>query len=319
MYDSVDTTQDGATGSGRWLLLIHHIPPKPDYFRVKVRRRLQRIGAVALKNSVYVLPHTEEATEDFEWLLRMVVDDGGEATLCVASFIDGVNDREVEAMFREQANAEYGEIIEAARAVGTEPTEADVRRLKRQLGNAATRDFFQAEKAAEAEHAVRETEEALAGRQTATPAAGPASAAPRGATWVTRTGVQVDRIASAWLIRRLIDQHARFKYVPAAGYRPEPGELRFDMFEGDFTHEGDDCTFEVLVRRFAPDDAALRAIAEIVHDVDCKDEKFGREETAGIASVIRGIAAAHDADAARVEVGASLFDGLYATFQRQHA
>jgi hypothetical protein len=299
----------------RWLLLIHHIPPKPDYFRVKVRRRLHRIGAVALKNSVYVLPHTDEAVEDFQWLRRLVVDEGGEATLCAVAFIDGATDKEVEAMFRARSDAEYGAIIEAARAMAVEPVDADLRRLKRRLADAAARDFFDASRADAAGRAVRETEAALAGAADTAGAAD--GGVPSGATWVTRAGVQVDRIASAWLIRRFIDAGARFRFVSPSGYEPEPGELRFDMFEGEFTHEGDDCTFEVLVRRFAPDDAGLRAIAEIVHDVDCKDEKFGREEAAGVASMIRGVAAAHDADAARLEAGAALLDGLYAAFRHR--
>lgn len=291
----------------RWLLLIHHIPPKPDYLRVKVRRRLRRIGAVALKNSVYVLPRTDEAVEDFQWVRRLVVDEGGEATLCAAAFIDGATDGEVEAMFRARSDAEYDAIIEAARDAAAEPLDADLRRLKRRLADAAARDFFDAGRADAAGRAVRQAE--------AVPAGAADAAVPRGATWVTRAGVQVDRIASAWLIRRFIDAGARFRFVPPGGYRPEPGELRFDMFEGEFTHEGDDCTFEVLVRRFVPDDAGLRAMAEVVHDVDCKDEKFGREEAAGVASMIRGIAAAHDDDAARLEAGAALLDGLYAAFR----
>ena len=131
---------------------------------------------------------------------------------------------------------------------------------------------------------------------------------------MTRSGVYVDRIASAWLIRRFIDEAARFKYVGARGYAPDPGELRFDMFEGEFTHDGEDCTFEVLVKRFVSDDSALRAIAQIVHDIDCKDEKFGREEAQGVAILLRGIAAAHSQDAARVDAGAVVFDGLYAAF-----
>jgi hypothetical protein len=301
----------------RWILLIHHIPPKPDYFRVKVRRRLQRIGAVALKNSVYVLPQTDDALEDFQWVRRMVVDEGGEAMLCTVAFIDGVTDQEVEAMFRSQSDTDYGEIIDAAETVAASPTDADLRRLRRQLAHAAAHDFFQADRAVAAQRAVRETEQVLAGGREGSPAESttPGTAAPQGATWVTRAGVKVDRIASAWLIRRFIDARARFKFVPPQGYRPEQGELRFDMFEGEFTHEGDDCTFEVLMKRFVPDDAGVRAIAEIVHDVDCKDEKFGREEAAGVASMIRGIAAAHDDDLARVEAGGSLFDGLYAAFR----
>ena len=108
---------------------------------------------------------------------------------------------------------------------------------------------------------------------------------------MTRQGVQVDRIASAWLIRRFIDPGARFKFVPGTGYRPQPGELRFDMFEGEFTHRGDRCTFEVLLAHAGLDDPALGAIGEIIHDIDLKDGKYGREEAAGMRSLIAGIAA----------------------------
>ena len=136
-----------------------------------------------------------------------------------------------------------------------------------------------------------------------------------GRTWVTRRGARVDRIASAWLIRRFLDPQARFKFVEPEGYDPEAGELRFDMFEGEFTHEGERCTFETLVRRFGPIDPALRAISEIVHDIDHKEERFGRAETAGIASMIHGIAATTEADAERLRRGAEMFDDLYAHFR----
>ena len=321
MHDSVAISQEvNSSETWRWLLLIHQIPPKPDYFRVKVRRRLQRIGAVALKNSVYVLPETDEATEDFQWLRRAIVDEGGDAMLCSASFVEGMNDWEVEAMFRAQSDAEYGEITDAARGGAKLPTAADVRRLRRRLAEAAKRDFFRAAGAKAAERAVLEVETAVADARLAdaSPRAGSAGTAPRGATWVTRTGVYVDRIASAWLIQRFIDTKAQIKFVPAKGYQPERGELRFDMFEGEFTHEGESCTFEVLVERFTPDDAALRAIAEIVHDIDCKDDKFGRDEATGVVSVLSGIVFANSDDAARVEAGTGLFDGLYAAFARRN-
>jgi len=318
MHDSTATAQEAAGRPARWLLFVHQIPPKPDYFRVKVRRRLQRIGAVALKNSVYVLPNTDDALEDLQWLRRMVVDEGGDATVCAAAFLDGLSDGEVESMFRAQSDAEYGDVIDAARAAAAEPTDGDVQRLARRLERAAARDFFDADRGADAERAVRAVAQSAGGRAESPPdpAASPSSPVPRGATWVTRAGVKVDRIASAWLIRRFIDPDARFAYVATADYRPASGSVRFDMFEGEYTHEGDACTFEVLVRRFALDDPALRAMAEIVHDVDCKDEKFGREEAAGVASLIRGIAAAHAGDPARVAAGSVLFDSLYAALAR---
>jgi hypothetical protein len=139
----------------------------------------------------------------------------------------------------------------------------------------------------------------------------------RARTWVTRQGVYVDRIASAWLIRRFIDPEARFKFVPAKGYTPGPGELRFDMFEAEFTHQGDRCTFEVLLEQAGLDDPALRAIAEIVHDIDLKDGKYGRDEAAGIASLVAGIARAYPHDEERLAQGVSVFENLYASFRNR--
>jgi hypothetical protein len=139
----------------------------------------------------------------------------------------------------------------------------------------------------------------------------------QGRVWVTRKGIHVDRIASAWLIRRFIDPDARFKFVPARGYRPATHELRFDMFEADFTHEGDRCTFEVLVQRFGLKDLALGPIAEIVHDIDLKDDKFARADTEGVARVIAGLALAHREDDERLEHGSSLFEHLYHYFRRK--
>jgi hypothetical protein len=132
--------------------------------------------------------------------------------------------------------------------------------------------------------------------------------------WVTRKGVQIDRIASAWLIRRFIDEGARFKFVPGTGYAPAAGELRFDMFEGEFTHRGDRCTFEVLLTETGLDDPALSAIGEIIHDIDLKDGKYGREEVGGIRTLIAGIALAHNDDNQRLERGGAVFDDLYRSF-----
>ena len=132
--------------------------------------------------------------------------------------------------------------------------------------------------------------------------------------WVTREHVQVDRIASAWLIRRFIDPNARFKFVPGRSYEPKPGEIRFDMFEGEYTQEGDRCTFEVLLGRAGLDDRALGAIGEIIHDIDLKDGKYGREETAGVRSLIAGITASSSNDEQRLERGMALLDDLHRSF-----
>jgi hypothetical protein len=133
---------------------------------------------------------------------------------------------------------------------------------------------------------------------------------------VTRAGLHVDRIASAWLIRRFIDPEARFRFV--RGQEPDvPGELRFDMFEADFTHEGDLCTFEVLLRRFTLKEKALARIGEIVHDVDLKDGKFDHPETAGLDHLVAGIAMRHKDDEERLREGGVVLEALYEYFRRK--
>jgi len=324
MDDSTVTVKP--TRPGKWLLLIHQIPPKPDYFRVKVRRRLQRIGAVALKNSVYLLPARPQTIEDFRWLLREIVAEGGEATVCEAEFVEGITRDDLERMFRSERDRDYAELVVAAQALAAKESaddpaaqkseiETDLGRLRRRLEEIMDIDYFSAPGKRAAEQALAIIEARLhapAGR-----AAGRLrrAEAMTGRTWVTRRDVFVDRIASAWLIRRFIDPKARFKFVGSKTYQPKSGEVRFDMFEAEYTHEGDHCTFETLLERAALRDRALTAIAEIVHDIDCKDEKFGRDEAAGVAALVRGIARANPGDGARLERGATAFDDLYASLQ----
>lgn len=303
-------TGDGATG--RWLLLIHQLPPEPAYLRVKVRRRLQRMGAQLLKNSVYVLPNRPDTVEDFHWLRREILDAGGEATVTVAEFLEGVTDGELEAQFRLASEEEYSELIDAVRGADTPLSDRDLRRLRTQLHDVAARDFFEAEARDEAERILARA----AGRGAVAAAeVGPDGAGrPDGATWVTRRGVHIDRMASAWLIRRFIDPAARFEFVPSRGYRPEAGELRFDMYEGEFTHGEDRCTFQTLLTHFGLADPALGAIGEIIHDIDCKVHPFRREEAEGVRAMVHGICLAHEGDEDRIAAGASLWEGLHAHF-----
>ena len=308
------------------MLLIHQIPPKPAYLRVKIGRHLQRIGAVAIKNSVYALPHDDETQEDFQWVLREVVNGGGDASIVEARFIEGLSDDQVIGLFQAEREAGYRDLAEQARAVaaafpkrGAVPQSRraelakQLARLRQRATELAAVDFFGAPGREVVEGLLSGMEARMRPVERTEPAkASLAREQYRGRTWVTRTGIKVDRMASAWLIRKFIDPEARFKFVPAKGYRPQEGELRFDMFEAEFTHEGELCTFEVLVQRFGLDDPALRAVAEIVHDIDVKDAKYGREEAPGIGQLVAGIASAHADDEARLARGAALFDDLYA-------
>jgi len=197
-----------------------------------------------------------------------------------------------------------------------------IARLRKRLAEVVAVDFFGAIGRETAEGMIKNLEaglnegEAVANKTTVDSGASPFGTL-RNRTWVTRQGVYVDRIASAWLIRRFIDPEARFKFVSGKGYRPNEGELRFDMFEAEFTHEGDKCTFEVLMERAALKDPALRAIAEIIHDIDLKDSKFGRTEVAGIRTLIEGISVATKDDSERIARGTEVFNDLYEYFKRK--
>jgi hypothetical protein len=315
----------------RWLLLIHQLPKEPAYVRVKVGRRLARVGAIALKNSVYVLPHTDSAREDFEWLRQEIAQDGGEATIADANLVAGISDTEIEGRFREAKDADYAELLREGRALQMEAIgrrkrprndeerarlQLEVGKLARKLQDIRTTDFFGAsgcERVSGLLHELRATLEADV------PASQPRlkTPPPRRRTWVTRAGVHVDRIASAWLIRRFIDPEATFKFVPPKGYVPEQLELRFDMFEAEYSHEGDQCTFEVLCAKFDLEMPGLRAVAELVHDIDIKDGKFGRPETAGLSAAIAGLALLHRDDEIRIARGCELFEALLAYFARK--
>ncbi|HEY7553750.1 MAG TPA: chromate resistance protein ChrB domain-containing protein [Candidatus Binatia bacterium] len=324
---------DAEDSERSWLLLFHQIPPKPNYFRVKIWRRLQKLGAVAVKNSVYVLPKSDQTQEDFQWVLRDIVEGGGEATLCEARLVEGLTDEQVEELFRSARSADYQQIAEEARhfakalparrANEEEPrtqAEIEVDRFKRRFAEVVAIDFFGAPGQAAAQGLLSELESTIRAARQGVIDTAPAALRleiPRGCTWVTRHGIHVDRMASAWLIRRFIDAEASFKFVPAKGYKPQSKELRFDMFDAEFTHEGDRCTFEVLLRRFGPTDKALQAIAEIVHDIDLKDGKFARQETAGLDHLIAGIALRHKDDAARLERASAVFDDLYEYLKRK--
>jgi hypothetical protein len=324
----IDTVLDKAwPGRTRWLLLIHQLPKDPAYVRVKIGRRLARVGAIALKNSVYVLPRTDATVEDFQWVRREVVESGGEATVLEAELVDGVSDEEIEAKFRDASDAAYADILSEARnlaatfrrrrALKDDERAAlleDVQRLDRRLQEVAATDFFGA--------SGREAASGLLGELYAkaepplphnTPATERVDAV-RGRTWVTRTGIHVDRIASAWLIRRFIDPKATFKFVTPKGYVPEAGELRYDMFDAEYSHEGDRCTFETLLARFALNEPGLRAVSEVVHDIDLKEKKFARAETPGVAAAIVGLCRSHRSDEERLERGSILFESLLAFY-----
>ncbi len=309
-----------------WLVLILRFPPHPSSMRVRAWRRLRAIGAVALKNSVYLLPFTAEHQEHFQWLTQEVERDGGEATLLKVDQIENMESADVIRLFHEARDEEYRRLAERFRALlaalgrktpdGRAGRRADeLTRLARELERIREIDFFEASGGREVERLKEAAERRLR------PPAGPARAAAvrpeafRGRRWVTRPRPHVDRIASAWVIKRFIDPGAEFLFAPPSEFPRDA--VPFDAPGAEFSHHGEDCTFETLLKRFGLRDRRLAQLAEIVHDMDLRDERFKREEVRGLDVAIRGLLATSKDDHQVLAHGLTLFDGLYATVGRR--
>jgi hypothetical protein len=240
--------------------------------------------------------------------------------------VDGLTDGQVEALFRAARDSEYAAVageaedllrgLPAGRSLDSQAraeVESAMSRLRRRLGEIAAIDFFGASARQLVEAALQRLERRLspAAKRQSESAGTATPKRKRGRTWVTRQGVYIDRIASAWLIRRFIDPKARFRFVDQRRHRPVAREVRFDMFDAEYTHEGDLCTFEVLLARFGLDDRGLRAVGEMVHDIDLRDSKFARPETVGLERVIDGLTRKHAKDQERLAQGAAVLDALY--------
>ena len=326
-----------ATNSARkaeWILLIHQLPPKPTNLRVRIWRKLQKLGAVAIKNSVYVLPANEKTHEDFQWLKQEIESAGGEATVFQAASVEGATDEEIIAAFRKARDEEFaaitaesdgltgairgqmrGKHLSAGRLAAHE-TEID--KLHAELERITAIDFFNARGREPAFAAYESCQKALASRVPATKASRSVAksgmldlAKYQGRRWMTRRNLHIDRLASAWLIRQFIDKRPRFYFV--ADDETVDGAIPFDMFGAEFTHHGEDCTFETMLKRFGLSDSrALREIAQIVHDIDLKDDKFHRLEAAGLNATINGLSEVLRDDRKLLQQCGAIFDGLYA-------
>jgi hypothetical protein len=285
------------------------------------------VGAIAVKQSVYVLPQTDQSYEDFGWILKEITEGGGDASLAEVRYIEGLTDEQVIFLFQEARKADYEKLFEDIKRVSEQldkdnmkagetvtKTRTQIGKLQKRLNDIISIDFFSSSDRVGAENALS----SLASKYTGPVEESNAIKASKqflGKVWVTRKNVFVDRIASAWLITRFIDEKAKFKFVDSNKYNPQKAEIRFDMVEAEFTHKGDRCTFEEFIQRFRLKDKALQQIGEIVHDIDLKDRKFERSEADGMNVMFSGIAAAHRNDNDRVEIGAKLLDDLYTYFK----
>lgn len=311
-------------GLPRWLLLAHQLPARSSNARVKTWRRLQQIGAVPARNSVYVLPNTAACREDFEWIRSEIVALGGGATVFAADAVNAGGHEDIETIFRRARDADYQRLTrEAERLIGRsrstrgkKPTNDGVVRavnqLRERLADIRRVDFFHALAGEAAADAVAGLEQRLVDRKPARKE-GSMRPSPKAFTnrrWVTRPRPGVDRMASAWLIRRFIDPKATFAFVD----RPSGADVPFDMYTGDFSHHGEHCTFEVLTQQFGIRDPTVNRLAQMVHDLDMKENRYSVPEAAAIGRMIEGFRQLHADDGVLLEQGIAMFEALARSF-----
>ncbi len=309
-----------------WLLLVHQLPARPSNARVKTWRRLQKIGAMPVKNSIYVLPYSAQAREDFEWLKTEIEGLKGQATVLAADHIDASTGEEIMQAFQTARQKDYavlrrqaaGQLDAARRARPALPRE-EVDRARRALETRCAEitaiDFFSAPGREEAVAVI-----SALGRhgKPAAPRIAPQSrrlsvTAFRGRRWVTRPRPGVDRMSTAWLIRRFIDPSARFTF--AAKPEDAPRATPFDMYGVEFSHHGSDCTFETFLRRFCLKSPALSWIARIVHQLDVKDDSVATVEAPAIGRIIHGLRLSHADDQKLLLEGIQMFEALYQSYE----
>jgi len=324
---------------GAWLLLIYQLPSRHSPVRVKVWRRLQRIGAVLLKNSAWAMPESDEAREDLEWLKAEIVAGGGEAMVLVGHAPHQATQDEIVAAFQDARAKDLEALRKDASTLlerwqrlsrrsskGPGRTEADLRSAGRALPQALRRirerareleaiDFFRSPAGDEVAQLVAQLERHVRRGHTMKSTAETAGATLavkdfKKKVWVTRPRPGVDRMASAWLIRRAIDPNATFVFRT----KPRGSEIPFDMYTGDFGHHGELCTFETLAARFALRDPAVASIAQIVHDLDMKEARYNRPEAPAVGRLVEGLRQMHKNDDTLLEQGMAMFEALSRSF-----
>jgi len=299
-----------------WLLLLFSLPTNRNTERVAVWRRLKKMGAVQIKTSTYLLPDEPAQYEQFQWLAKQIRDYGGDSTLVRAKEIEGLTRERVISMFNEARAKTYAELrkplqdfIARRRKMHADEAVPELERLTRQFREVRAVDFFDSPRGHDVAMLLRRAE-------------GPERQGQlkkldvkkyQGKTWLTRPRPEIDRVGSAWLISKFIDHKPKFAFAPAAD--AIRGAIPFDMLDSEFSHHGNYCTFETLIRRFGISDKRLTKIGEMIHDADLDDARFQRVEAVGIDRVLKGWAKEGLSDQEILRRGFECFDALYAFLQ----
>ncbi|MBA2585492.1 MAG: chromate resistance protein [Chthoniobacterales bacterium] len=305
--------------SDKWILLLYELPTKKSSERVNLWRRLKKFGALSLKTSAYLLPDTPTHFERFQWLAQQIRDGGGEATLIRVSEIENLSTEAVTALFNEARAADYQEMISSLtellkqnRERKSETFQPSLDRFRARFSELREIDFFDSPRA----HDVEMLLQRAASRHTRTKGSDRRLSRKdySGKTWLTRPRPEIDRVGSAWLIEKFVDAKATFVF--AASSSKYPKAIPFDMLDVEFTHHGEDCTFETLLERFAIEDKGARIMAEMIHDADLEDDKFHRQECVGLQRLFMGWARLGLTDAEILDKGFACFDALHASVRK---
>jgi hypothetical protein len=309
--------------SGSWLFLLFNLPAKQSSDRVKFWRRLKKFGALQLKSSTYVLPDEPVHYERFQWLAKEIVDTGGEATLVRVKDIEGMPYSAVVALFNEARSRDYDELVEPlnllikdtkTRKESPGSFANQLQKLRQRFQEIRDLDYFESSRGEDLQRLFQKAE------SLGLPVKRPETKDRlriedyRSKLWITRPRPEIDRVGSAWLIRKFIDPDASFVFANAPSETPEA--IPYDMFEVEFSHHGDCCTFETFIERFGIRDRAVHRLAELIHDADLEDDKFHRLEGFGVEQIFKGFAKQGLTDHEILSKGFECFEALYAQFKR---
>jgi len=301
-----------------WLLLLLRLPATHTTQRVAIWRKLKKSGAIQIQTSTYILPDEPARYESFQWLTQHIRDAGGDATLVRAREIEGLPNEKLIGLFNSTRAKEYTALAEMLRSskhrgktTTKEPAPHLIDRVRKQFREIQQTDFFDCPRAQDVEMRLGKLEGDQRSESTANKIR---SRDYRGRIWLTRPRPEIDRVGSAWLVRNFIDPNARFIFGQKIPKKRRV--VSFDMLNADFSHQGDDCTFETLTKRFGIQDKNLRKIGEMIHDADLDDGKFGRNECIGIDRVLKGWAKEGLADQEILRRGFECFEALHASLRR---
>jgi hypothetical protein len=317
----------------RWILFFYSVPSKPVNNRMTVWRKLVKSGAVPLKGAVYILPFSEDRYEFAQWLVAEVKEMKGDAAMVAIDHVDSVTDNEVIALFNQARRNDYlpltKEMEELSRKLNAikkggqgpalKPLAAQLEKNRKAWREIQQVDFFTAPEGLALNDTISYLQselQQLAGApkkiEQSMPVSRRSAVEYEGRIWATRARPFVDRMATAWLITAFIDRNASFTFTDETQTGAVSGAVAFDVAGGEFTHRGELCTFEVMAMAFAIKDKAVMRIAQIVHDLDIKDNKFQSPEAMGVEEILNGIRKTAGNDHEALSQGMKVFAMLYA-------